>query len=153
MARGERNANFLVLAPRLKKLISKLAKEKDNEQIKDWIKPCIDHLHWNATTTPSGNGKITCAKFKSFLSHIVNKHSDLVDPLLNKCAHGDITDRTWLQTGEKISHSETCDGQFFLKVGLISTEQSSLISSMLLNQYPYCLSLLYNSIFASVQVW
>ena len=113
MARGERNTNFLVLAPRLKKLISKLAKEKDNEQIKDWIKPCIDHLHWNATTTPSGNGKITWAKFKSFLSHIVNKHSDLVDPLFNKCAHGDITDRTWLQTGEKISHSETCDGQFF----------------------------------------
>lgn len=80
-------------------------------------------------------------------------HSDLEDPLFNKCAHGDITDRTWLQTGEKILHSHTCDGQFFLKVCLISTEQSSLISSMLLNQYPSCLSLFYNSLFASVQLW
>ncbi|XP_074610558.1 uncharacterized protein LOC141864626 [Acropora palmata] len=89
------------LKKKIKKLISKLAKEKDNEQLKDWIKPCTNHLHWSATTTPSGNGKIIWAKFKSFLSHIVNKHSDLDDPLFNKCAHGDITDRTWLQTDDK----------------------------------------------------
>ena len=123
------------------------------EYLKGWIKPCTNHLHWSATTTPSGNGKIIWAKFKSFLSHIVNKHSDLDAPLFNKGAHRDITDRTWLQTGEKVLHSDTCDGQFFLKTCLISTEQSSLISSMLLNQYPFCLSLFYNSLFASVQVW
>ncbi|XP_073256636.1 uncharacterized protein [Porites lutea] len=89
------------LKKKIKKLISKLAKEKDNEQLKEWIKPCTNHLHWSATTTPSGNGKIIWAKFKSFLSHIVNKHSDLDDPLFNKCAHGEINDRTWLQTDDK----------------------------------------------------
>ncbi|XP_029210526.2 uncharacterized protein LOC114974462 [Acropora millepora] len=86
---------------KIKKLISKLAKEKDNEQLKDWIRPCTNHIHWSATTTPSGNGKIIWANFKLLLSHIVNKHSDLDDPLFNKCAHGDITDRTWLQTDDK----------------------------------------------------
>ena len=94
--------------PEIKKLISKLAKEKDNEQLKDTIRPCTNHLHLSATTTPSGNGKIIWAKFKLLLSHIVNKHSDLDDPLFNKCAHGDITDRTWLQTVEKVLHSDTC---------------------------------------------
>ena len=113
---------FINLKTEVKKLISKLAKEKDNEQ--EWIKPCTKHLHWSATTTPSGNGKIIWAKFKSFLSHIVNKHSDLDDPLFNKCAHGEINDRTWLQTGEKISHPNTCDGQLFSNVVLIQTTSS-----------------------------
>ena len=44
----------------------------------------------------SGDGRIILAKFKSFLDHIVDKHDDLDDPLFNKCAHGEIEHREWL---------------------------------------------------------
>lgn len=33
------------------------------------------------------------------MSHVVNEHSDLEDPLFNKCAHGDIGPRKWLTKG------------------------------------------------------
>ena len=38
-------------------------------------------------------------KFKSFLSHIIDKHDDLDDPLYNKCAHDELTPRKWLLPG------------------------------------------------------
>ena len=81
------------------KLLSKISKEKGNEHLWPWIKPCERHLYWSATTTSDGNGKVIWAKFKSFLSHIVNRHTDLDEPLFNKCAHGDIPDRTWINPG------------------------------------------------------
>ena len=33
------------------------------------------------------------------MSHVVNKHTDLEDPVFNKCAHGDIGPKKWLQNG------------------------------------------------------
>ena len=52
-------------------------------------------------STVSGNGKVIWAKFKSFLSHLINKHEDLDDPLFNKCHHDDdIEHRQWLLSGE-----------------------------------------------------
>ena len=40
------------------------------------------------------------AKFESFLEHIANVHSNLPNPVFNKCAHGDeIVERTWLHKG------------------------------------------------------
>ena len=86
----------------IRKELSKIAKEKGNEDLQQWVKPCEKHLYWSATTTSDGNGKVIWAKFKSFLSHIVNKHSGLDDPLFNKCAHGDIPDRKWLDSGTVI---------------------------------------------------
>ena len=66
----------------------------------EWIKPCENHLHWSATSTFSGNGLVIWAKFKSFLRHIVNQHSNHSDPLFNKYAHGsDIPARKWLTIG------------------------------------------------------
>ena len=65
----------------------------------DWIKPCERHLHWSATSTFSGNGKVIWAKFKSFLSHVTNKHTDLDDPLFSKCVDGNLQPRKWLQVG------------------------------------------------------
>ena len=53
-------------------------------------------LECYCTSTPSGDGRIILAKFKSFLGHIVDKHDDLDDPLFNKCAHGEIEHREWL---------------------------------------------------------
>lgn len=81
------------------KLLNKITKEKGNEELKPWVKPCERHLYWSATSTVDGNGKVIWAKFKSFLSHIINRHTNLDDPLFNKCAHGHIADRTWLDSG------------------------------------------------------
>jgi len=39
---------------------------------------------------------------KSFLSHVINKHDNLDDPLYNRCNHGEIKDRTWLEKGSVI---------------------------------------------------
>jgi len=52
----------------------------------------------------SGNGNVihVYAKFKSFLSHVINKHDNLDDPLFNRCNHGEIKDRTWLEKGSII---------------------------------------------------
>ena len=81
-------------------MLSKVAKEKDCELLNEWIKPCENHLHWSATSTFSGNGLVIWAKFKSFLGHIVNTHSDHNDPLFNKCGHGsEIPARKWLTKG------------------------------------------------------
>jgi hypothetical protein len=62
--------------------------DTDFEALNEWIKPCANHLHWSATSTYDGNGLVIWAKFKSFLRHMVNKHSDHSDPLFNQCAHG-----------------------------------------------------------------
>jgi len=57
---------------------------------------------WSATSTPSGDGDLIWAKFESFLSHVVNKHSGLENPMFNKCAHDDnIPGRRWLEEGIK----------------------------------------------------
>ena len=80
----------IVLRPsELRKILTKISKLKGFEVLSEWIKLCITHLHWSATTTPTGDGNTILAKFKSFLGHIVNKHENLPDPLFNKCAHDD----------------------------------------------------------------
>lgn len=82
-----------LLSTEITKLLNKLTKEKGNEELQPWVKPCERHLYWSATSIQDGNGKVIWAKFKLFLSHIINRHTNLDDPLFNKCAHGDIPDR------------------------------------------------------------
>ena len=74
----------------INKVLSKIVKEKGNEDFQAWVNHCERHLYWSTTSTSDGNGKVIWAKFKSFLSHIVNNHTNLDDSLFNKCAHGDI---------------------------------------------------------------
>ena len=88
-----------VLFVEIRKVLLKLSKEKGCEAISEWIRSCENHLYWSATTTFSGNGKVIWAKFISFLSHIVNKHSELSDALFNRCFHGIIQPRKWLKVG------------------------------------------------------
>ena len=83
----------------IRKVLGKIAALKDCNEVASWIKPCVNHLHWSARTTPSGDGNLIWAKFKSFLSHIRDKHSGLDEPLFNECAHAEITDRDWLDKG------------------------------------------------------
>ena len=72
----------ILLLAEIRKVLFKIAKEKDCEALNEWIKPCENHLHWSATSTYDGNGLVIWAKFKSFLQHIVNIHSGHSDPLL-----------------------------------------------------------------------
>ena len=74
-------------------------KKKGFEEVAEWIRPCENHLHWSAASTHNGDGIVIWAKFKAFMSHVVNKHSDLEDPVFNKCAHGEIGCKKWLVPG------------------------------------------------------
>ena len=86
------------------KVLTKISKEKECDNLAEWIKPCERHLMWSATSTPSGDGELIWAKFESFLSHIINKHTDIPNSNFNKCAHGeDISDRRWLEEGIDIN--------------------------------------------------
>lgn len=80
----------------IRKVLTKISKQSGCESLSEWIRPCENHFYWSATTTLCGTGRIICAKFKSFLSHIINKHDSLDDPLFNKCGHGaNIQQRKW----------------------------------------------------------
>lgn len=86
--------------PGIRKLLFALSKEKDCEIINDWIKPCTNQLHWSATTTTNGDGRVIIAKFKAFLSHILDVHEGLPDPVFDRCAHKpDTKRRAWLEEG------------------------------------------------------
>lgn len=88
-------------SPALRKLMLKFAKEKDCEILNDWTRSCTNHLHWSATTTSSGDGDLILAKFNVFLSHILDKHENLDNPLFNRCAHGEISgERKYLIEGK-----------------------------------------------------
>lgn len=96
------------LKKKIRKVLSKLSKEKGCESIAEWIRSCENHLYWSATTTFSGNGKVIWAKFNSFMGHIVNmKHSQLGDALFNKCFHGVISPRKWLKVGS-VAYEKLC---------------------------------------------
>ena len=90
---------FFFFWTEIRKVLSKISKEKGCEVLGEWIKPCKKHLHWSATSTFSGNKRVIWAKFKTFLSHVVKKQAGLEDPLFNKCAHGVIETRKWLKVG------------------------------------------------------
>ena len=83
----------------IRKSLTAISKLKGCEVLGEWIKPCERHLYWSATSFFNGNGRVIWAKFKSFLSHVVNQHSGFDDPLFNKCVHRDIQPRKWLKTG------------------------------------------------------
>jgi hypothetical protein len=71
----------------------------------EWIKPITNHLYWSATTTSNGDGQLIWAKFESFLSHIINKHDNLPNPVFDKCAHDEnIAARKWLTEGDLFSY-------------------------------------------------
>ncbi len=50
----------------ISKVLNKVAKEKGCEALLPWIKPCVNHLYWSATSTVDGNGAVIW-----FLEHIV----------------------------------------------------------------------------------
>lgn len=93
----------MLLSSEIHKVLTSISKESGCSALTSWIRPCENHFFWSATSTLSGNGNVIYAKFKSFLSHVINKHDNLDDPLYNKCNHGEIKDRTWLDKGKYIT--------------------------------------------------
>ena len=98
-----RCTSFIFVSTEIRKVLSSIAKTKGCKALTEWIKPCERHLHWGATSTFSGNGRVIWAKFKTFMYHVVNKHTNFDDPLYNKCAHGNIEPRKWLKVGTIIA--------------------------------------------------
>ena len=86
----------MLLISEIRKVLMKIGKESNCEEINPWIRGCENHLTWSATSTSSGDGKVILAKFLSFLDHILDKHDNLENPLFNKCAHEEIEPREWL---------------------------------------------------------
>lgn len=96
------------LSLEIHKVLTSISKERGCAALINWIRPCENHFFWSATCTLSGNGNVIYAKFKSFLSHVINKHDNLDDPLYDRCNHGEIKDRTWLEKGSVIVEKLTC---------------------------------------------
>jgi hypothetical protein len=99
----------------VRKVLTKIGKESNCQEINPWIRACENHLSWSAISTSSGDGKVIIAKFCSFLSHIVNKHVNLDNPLFNKCIHGEIEQRQWLDESMfMLQHFDVIFFQFHL---------------------------------------
>lgn len=77
----------------------KLLKEKGCEELIDWIKLCENYFYWSAVIRFSGNGFVIWAKFKIFLSYIINKYFFFFDLLFNKCGFREIRFRRWFYVG------------------------------------------------------
>lgn len=89
-------ANHVTISDISKKLIA-AAREKECEAIGRWRKGCIRHFYWAVTSTQQHLGEVKYAKFEAFLSHILNKHTNLPNKLFNRCVHGVLSQpRLWL---------------------------------------------------------
>jgi hypothetical protein len=87
----------------LSKALVKAGKEKECEKINRWRKACIRHFYWSITSSRQHQGDVKYAKFESFLSHVVNEHTNLPNKIFNKCAHSPIVEsdhpHAWLTKG------------------------------------------------------
>ncbi len=82
------------------KRITKAGKENGCEKLLLWIKGIKNHLYWCATSTKAGFGDLILAKWKSFVNHVANKHSNHEEPLFKQCVHQPITEqRNWIKIG------------------------------------------------------
>ena len=80
-----------------KSIIKMVLKDKSLAVLKYWTKAIKTHLYWCATSTKAGFGDLIVAKWKSFLRHVCNKHTDHPDLLYQKCAHGELDQRKWIK--------------------------------------------------------
>jgi hypothetical protein len=82
------------------KKVEALAKQKECETVRPWIKSISNHLYFCSSSTPDGNGDIMVAKWKSIPNHVTNIHEH-DDKAFPKCLHDPITSqeqkRKWLK--------------------------------------------------------
>ena len=77
------------------------SKKKGCERIAKWITAVKHHIYWCSTTTKEGFQKLILAKWKSFIRHVANKHTDHRNPLFPECAHKELEKRRkWIKVGK-----------------------------------------------------
>ena len=117
----------------IRKILSAISKLKGCEELKDWICPIENHFLWSATTTITGKGKVIWAKFISFLGHIINQHKNHKDPLFNKCAHGELNNRTWMTPDILLTFME------FLCRKILQVFCAMFTNGLILSPYMQCI--------------
>ena len=84
----------------IKKVLTKLSKEKGCEIIGRWKKACIRHFYWSVISTALNLQDLIVAKFKAFFHHVLNIHTNLPNKLFSKCAHAcTVSERAWMTKG------------------------------------------------------
>ena len=67
---------YVCVSQGLFKKLVKLSKLNDCELIGEWTKACINHFHWAVRTTEIGQENVIWAKFKSYVTHVIDVHED-----------------------------------------------------------------------------
>ena len=113
------------------KVLTKIAKVSGCESLGEWIKPCTNHLYWSARTTQDGNREVIWAKFSSFLSHVINKHENLDNPVFNKCAHDEqIQPRKWLDKGMKFNTGLILPSMYLIFILVYMVHSTNICSNI-----------------------
>ena len=72
------------------------------ERVARWRRSIVNHLHWVASSTTDGDGKMMLAKWESLVGHIQNKHhghSERFPACLHDQLQNDTRDKDWFQSG------------------------------------------------------
>ncbi|XP_026080665.1 uncharacterized protein LOC113057435 isoform X2 [Carassius auratus] len=88
----------------LSKKLDKLAKKKDCELLRPWLRSIRNHVYWCATSSTSGPEKV--AKWTSLVNHLQNVHTH-DNPIFPKCQHPLVASnnqKKWFQQGSLAVH-------------------------------------------------
>ncbi|XP_061599729.1 uncharacterized protein LOC133462479 [Cololabis saira] len=89
----------------ISKQLEKIAKTKNCEELRPWIRSIRNHIYWTASSSSTGPERE--AKWKAILNHVRNIHVHQNSPLFEKCLHP-IRDTTqwskWLKAGSSAFH-------------------------------------------------
>lgn len=96
------------VARSVNKKLLKASQEKGCEVIKDWMRGVRNHLYWCVTSTVQGFEELISAKWKSFMGHMSNKHTDHPNSLFSACAHEEIAPRRWIKIGMHYKFHTSC---------------------------------------------
>ena len=70
----------------IEKKLVKLGKNKECEEINQWIRSIVNHVYFSVISSPSDSPDLVQAKWLSLHNHICNKHSGH-GKLYPKCQH------------------------------------------------------------------
>ena len=106
------------------------------ERVASWRRSIVNHLHWVASSTGDGDGKVMLAKWESLINHLQNKH-DGHDPLFPACLHEPLhavtRNKDWFEAGMHLV--------ILLSLLVIDLRLHFCLSALLFNYY--CLDLCY----------
>ncbi len=92
------------VARSITKKLLKAGKKKGYEKIIYWVKGIRRHLYWCATSTKQGFEQLILAKWKSFIMHVANRHTNHPDQLFQNCAHDELQRRKWIKIGNHLDY-------------------------------------------------